>query len=240
MELKIYDTKALVASHFARFLEGWLEDREEAHIALSGGSTPKIVFDELAVEGKYQIEWDKVYLYWGDERCVPPTDSDSNYKMTKDHLLSKISIPEENVYRIRGEEDPSAEAVRYGNLLEKTLPVKDGVPFFDMVILGMGEDGHTASIFPHEIHLWDSSRNCEVANHPETGQQRITITGKVINGAGIVAFLVTGSGKSDKVAAITEHKPGYRKYPASLVNPKNGELYWFLDSGAAEELNTPS
>jgi 6-phosphogluconolactonase len=236
MELKIYDTKALVASHFAVFLKDWLGGQQEAHIALSGGSTPKIVFEELAKPGKYSIDWRKVHLYWGDERCVSPSDAESNYKMTRDHLLSHIRIPDENVHRIRGEEDPETEARRYGALLKEKLPGNDGVPTFDLVILGMGEDGHTASIFPHEIHLWDSDRNCEVATHPDSGQKRITITGKLINRGKTVAFLVTGAGKRDKVAAILEGKTGIEPYPAALVHPSDGQLYWFLDAEAASGL----
>ena len=236
MEVKTYKTTALVASHFAAYLEEWLSEKEEAHIALSGGSTPKILFTELSKPGKYGIDWKKVYLYWGDERCVSPSDDQSNYKMTVDFLISKIDIPQEHIHRIRGEEDPVREAARYGALLQSSLPVQNGVPVFDMVILGMGEDGHTASIFPHEIHLWDSDQNCEVAIHPDSGQKRITITGKLINHSREVVFLVTGGGKAGKVAAILGKKWGSLQYPAALVAPVHGDLKWFFDAEAASGL----
>src|SRR5690606_20512735 len=123
--------------------------------------------------------WTRVHLYWGDERCVPPNDNESNYKMTVDHLLSKIDVPEENVHRIYGENIPKEEAIRYSEVLKSRLPQFEGVPQFDLIILGMGDDGHTASIFPYNIHLWDSGNVCEVAVHPDSGQKRITITGKI-------------------------------------------------------------
>lgn len=236
MELKIYPNKASVASHFAAYLQDWLRDKEEVHIALSGGSTPKIVFEELSISGKYNIDWNRVHLYWGDERCVPPSDEQSNYKMTRDYLLVNIEIPQGNIHRIKGESDPSKEAVRYGELLHDRLPSNKGVPVFDMVLLGMGEDGHTASIFPHEIDLWESSHNCEVAVHPDSGQKRITITGKVINNSKTAVFLVTGNGKKEKVAEIVNKTGNYNQYPAALVAPKTGDLCWFLDSEAASLL----
>lgn len=233
MEVNIYNTKQDVAKAFCDFLEEFIEDKDEVHIALSGGSTPKIVFDLLAQEYKNEIDWSKVNLYWGDERCVAPTEAESNYKMTVDHLLSKIDIPESNIYRILGENDPEEEALRYSALLDEKLPVASDLPQFDLVILGMGDDGHTASIFPHEIGLWDSPTNCVVAIHPESGQRRVSLTGKVINNAETVTFLVTGAGKKEKVKAIIKKEEGYEDYPASLVAPSSDNLIWFLDKEAA-------
>lgn len=234
--MNIYDTKISVARHFADYLVNKMKGAGPYHIALSGGSTPRILFEELSHTEKYDIEWKKVNLYWGDERCVPPSDQESNFGMTEDYLLRNIQIPRGNIHRIKGENDPEQEAKRYGNLLDRELPEADGVPVFDLVILGMGEDGHTASIFPHEIGLWDSDRNCEVAIHPESGQKRVTITGRVINQSREVAFLVTGAGKADKVASILEKQKGYRQYPAALVDPVDGKLSWYLDKEAASAL----
>ncbi|WP_372973437.1 6-phosphogluconolactonase [Muriicola sp.] len=238
MNVRVYETKNSVATHFAAFLEEEIRGREEYHMALSGGSTPRILFEELSKTDRYKIDWGKVYLYWGDERCVPPNDEESNYKMTVDHLLRIVPIPEENIHRIMGENEPSVEALRYGILLERELPSGSGIPVFDMVILGMGEDGHTASIFPHEIHLWDSEQNCEVATHPESGQKRVTITGRLINNSKEVAFLVTGAGKADKVQSILGKSQGYRQYPAALVEPVSGKLSWYLDAEAASALQS--
>ena len=237
MELKIFNTKEEVAREFSVFLNTALKNQEEYHIALSGGSTPKIVFDELARTYGDQILWENVHFYWGDERCVPPGDEQSNYKMTKDHLLSKINIPEKNVHRIRGEADPAEEATRYSGEIEENLPMTNGLPKFDLVILGMGDDGHTASIFPHQIELWGAEGLCEVATHPDSGQLRITITGKLINNAQKVAFLVTGKNKSEKVKEIINKEGAYPAYPASLVAPESGELIWYLDREAAALLS---
>jgi 6-phosphogluconolactonase len=236
MDLRIYNTKEKVARNFAEYLENCIDNSEELHVALSGGSTPKIVFDELSNTNKYKINWSKVHLYWGDERCVPPTDEQSNYKMTVDHLLEHIDIPAKNIHRVLGENDPKKEALRYGEVLAKNLPLNKEVPVFDMVILGMGEDGHTASIFPYEIDLWHSKNTCEVAVHPDSGQKRITITGRVINNSKTVVFLVTGAGKKEKIAKIIHKKGDYQKYPASLVVPQSGNLIWYLDAEAAADL----
>ena len=233
MELKISETKQQTAEAFTDWVIALINNRDVAHIALSGGSTPKIVFDALADRKLPDTMWSKVHLYWGDERCVPPDDADSNYKMTVDHLLSNISVPDGNIHRVKGENEPEEEARRYARVLSKELPEHNGIPRFDLVILGMGDDGHTASIFPHEIGLWDSERLCEVAEHPESGQKRITITGQVINNAQKVAFLVTGKGKAEKVGEIIDGRGEVEQYPASLVNPKSKELYWFLDEAAA-------
>lgn len=233
MQLKIYDTKQQVAERFATYLADFIVPRKKVHIALSGGSTPKIVFDELAAHYTDKIDWQNVHFYWGDERCVPPEDADSNYKMTVEHLLSKIDVPEENIHRIKGENSPQYEAERYSYLLDKELPKSNEIPKFDLVILGMGDDGHTASIFPHEIKLWYSENNCEVATHPDSGQKRVSLTGNIINNAEAVVFLVTGESKVEKVKEIINKEGDYKNYPASLVVPRSGNLFWFLDSAAA-------
>lgn len=233
MKLKISKTKQEVAVNFSRYLAILIANRKEVHIGLSGGSTPKIVFDELATSFQEDIDWSHVHLYWGDERCVEPTDEQSNYRMTVEHLISKINIPETNIHRMKGENDPGYEARRYGAILDEMLPKANGLPHFDLVILGMGDDGHTASIFPHEIDLWHSDNVCEVAVHPDSGQQRITITGGVINNADTVVFLVTGANKAEKFNEIQNQKGNYKSYPAHLVNPASGRLLWFLDEAAA-------
>lgn len=236
MHINILPTKTEVAKSFSDYLEALIKENKTTHIALSGGSTPKVVFDYMAAHYK-EVDWSTVHLYWGDERCVPPTDSESNYKMTVDHLLSKINIPQENIHRVHGEDLPELEAGRYGKVLEEALPIGNNLPQFDLVILGMGDDGHTASIFPHEIGLWDSANNCEVAVHPDSGQRRITITGKLINNAKAVAFLVTGAGKAEKVRSIIAKEEGHESYPASLVAPSSGDLIWFLDEEAAAQIS---
>jgi 6-phosphogluconolactonase len=223
MDIKIYnDTKAL-ATGFTEFLT-LLIGEDNVNICLSGGSTPKAIFDYWAEHCKNSIPWSKINLFWGDVRCVSPTNEMSNYGMTREHLLSKIDIPKENIHRIIGENSPEQEAKRYAELL----------PSLDLVLLGMGDDGHTASIFPNQIELWDSQEKCVVAKHPDSGMKRISITGQVINQAKYVAFLVTGKGKADKVREIVQNRKMVKdKYPAARVNPTSNNLYWFLDSGAA-------
>jgi 6-phosphogluconolactonase len=236
MELKIYKDKQEVAEQFSTYFAN-KANSGELHVALSGGSTPKIVFDVLAEKFSDEIDWKKIHFYWGDERCVPPTDDDSNYKMTVEHLFSKIEVPDANIHRVLGENEPSGEAMRYANLLEINLDRVEGVPQFDLVILGMGDDGHTASIFPHEIELWNAEDHCVVATHPDSGQKRVSINGKVINMAKEVAFLVTGASKAEKVKAVVEKTEGSEVYPATLVDPSSGNLVWFLDEDAAAGLS---
>ena len=237
MELRINKTKREVAEDFSVYFTKKIGNNKTFHVALSGGSTPKLVFDVLAENFSDKMDWTKVHFYWGDERCVPPTDDESNYKMTVDHLFSKIEVPQRNIHRILGENDPSGEAMRYANLLEINLDRIADIPQFDLVILGMGDDGHTASIFPHEIELWYSPDHCVVATHPESGQKRVSINGSVINSAKDVAFLVTGITKAEKVKAVIEKTVGYEAYPASLVRPKSGNLVWFIDEEAASGLS---
>ncbi|WP_031427267.1 6-phosphogluconolactonase [Flavimarina sp. Hel_I_48] len=237
MDLHVNDTKQEVAENFSKYFRNAAHDTDVFRVALSGGSTPKIVFDFMAEHYKEEVDWSRVHFFWGDERCVPPTDEQSNYKMTRDHLLSKIDVPEANIFRIKGENDSEEEAKRYSEVLEKDLPSANGLPQFDLVILGMGGDGHTASIFPSEIHLWDEKAYCAVATHPESGQKRVGLTGGIINNAKTVAFLVTGNDKTEKVSEIIGQKSGYKAYPASKVNPKSGDLQWFLDANAASGLS---
>lgn len=238
MKLKVYPNKQEVAKAFSEYLkEAIAASNGDFHVALSGGSTPKAIFDYMAENYKDSIEWNKLHLYWGDERCVPPTDSESNYKMTVDHLLSKIDFPEKNIHRILGENEPEEEAVRYGKVLDNNLDADEDGVIFDLVILGMGDDGHTASVFPYNIELWDKPTNCVTAKHPDSGQIRVSLTGKVINNASEVAFLVTGAGKAEKVEIIINELDGYEKYPAALVTPMTENLTWFLDTDAAAKLD---
>ncbi|MCL6273003.1 6-phosphogluconolactonase [Muricauda sp. 2012CJ35-5] len=233
MELKVYNNKQEVAEAFSNYFLELTKGQEEIHVALSGGSTPRVIFDILAADFADKVDWGRIHFYWGDERCVPPTDEQSNYKMTVDHLFSKLAIPASNIHRVLGENDPNAEAMRYANLLEINLDRVGGIPQFDLVILGMGDDGHTASIFPHEIELWEAEDHCVVATHPESGQKRVSINGKVINIAKEVVFLVTGSSKAEKVHAIIDQTENFLNYPAALVKPSSGKLKWFLDKEAA-------
>jgi len=221
-----------LSEHFMKLMES---GQEIINIALSGGNTPKAWFEDLTKNHIYDIDWSNVHIYWGDERCVPPEDVESNFGMTKKFLLDYIAIPEENIHRIHGELEPEDEAKRYASeILENVSGII--YPVFDLIILGMGEDGHTASIFPDQIDLWESHNLCVVATHPDSGQRRISLTGKLINNAKSVIFLITGENKAEKIKEIIYNEPAANSYPASKVNPVNGQLFWFLDKQAASQL----
>jgi 6-phosphogluconolactonase len=167
---------------------------------------------------------------------VSPDDRESNFGMAKKALFSKIVIPSANIHRIHGEDDPHEEAARYSGEISEYTGKRDGLPVFDLVILGLGEDGHTASIFPYNIMLMKSEKVCEVAAHPLSGQKRITLTGSAINNAARVTFLVTGIKKSGIVEKILYKDATSLNFPASMIVPAYGDLIWFLDKEAASLL----
>jgi len=235
-DLNVFNNPKLTAEAFGDYLMLQAETKDKFHCALSGGSTPKLLFDYLAEKHKLDAIWKRIHFYWGDERCVPPDHEESNYKMTKEHLFNRIMIPEENIHRIKGENDPEQEAIRYSEELLELVPTLDGKPVFDMIILGMGEDGHTASIFPDQMDLLSSEKICEVATHPESGQKRVTLTGPVINAAYEVVFLVTGKAKAPKMAEIFNQSGNWQSYPAAHIDPEIGVSQWFVDGGAASEV----
>jgi 6-phosphogluconolactonase len=177
-----------------------------------------------------------VHLFWGDERCVPPDDPESNYGMVSRTLIRKIRIPVKNVHRIKGETDPLSASESYSEELFNFTLNWNGLPRFDLVLLGLGDDGHTASIFPHRPDLLHSEKICEVAVHPISGQKRITVTGRVLNNAAEIVFLVTGEKKSSVTAKILGSAPDGAAFPAAHIVPDNGKLVWLLDSRAAAKL----
>jgi 6-phosphogluconolactonase len=239
MKLLVFKNIEELSVDFCNNITQLTSGKEKFFLALSGGTTPKVIFQTLVRDFKKKIEWNKVHFFWGDERCVPPDHSESNYGMAKEYLLDHIDIPVENIYRIKGEDNPDNEAERYSNEIKKYLPEVNGLPQFDAAMLGLGEDGHTASIFPDQLKLLSSDKICETAIHPSTKQKRITLTGKVINNSGEIYFLVTGKKKSIIVKKILNKKNNYLKFPASHINPFNGELFWFLGDEAASELYNP-
>lgn len=217
------------AAEIAELIHRDSKNNSAVTIALSGGSTPELLYSILADQYAASVNWNLVHLFWSDERCVPPSHADSNFGMTKRILLDRIKIPAVNIHRIFGENEPVTEAARYSQEIEKCTRSGAGYPEFDLIILGIGEDGHTASIFPDSIDLIKSEKVCEVACHPVSFQKRITLTGKVINNADRVAFLVTGNKKSDIVKKILKKTTERQNFPASLIVPVHGELNWLLD-----------
>ena len=230
------------AEKLAEYAAEWLFDKINSipegtvlNLALSGGTTPKKIFSYISSIQPKKADLDKIRFFWGDERCVPPAHDESNYKMTRLTLLENLNISDDHVFRIYGEDDPAGEAVRYGKVLAENVPIHRGLPRFDIIMLGLGEDGHTASIFPGNMEVFHSENYCEAVAHPQTGQKRITLSGSVINNASNVVFFITGNGKAEILKEILgDTKPS--GFPASHVNPNNGKLIWLLDDEAGRLL----
>jgi 6-phosphogluconolactonase len=238
--LKIYADKSklaeILAIDFSTFVKRLLAKKELVSIALSGGSTPTLFFRAMAAQ-KPEIDWNRVRFFWVDERCVPPDHPESNFGVAFIEFLNPLSIPESSFFRIRGEEDPESEALRYSELILDKVSCDLTFPVFDLVFLGMGTDGHTASVFPHQAHLWKADSLCAVGTHPITGQKRVTFTGHLINAAKKVVFTVTGGDKAEIAGKVIRKSGNYLEYPASFVAPFNGELEWYLDSSAAKMID---
>lgn len=204
-------------------------------VALSGGKTPQPLFRELSRPAIIRsIAWDRVHIFWGDERCLPPDHPDSNFKMAWDGLLKLVPISREQIHRIRGEADPFEESIRYAAEIQETLESKENLPCFDWILLGLGTDGHTASLFPGVDRETESSGLCTVVQHPETGQNRISLTLDMINRAHRITFLVTGMDKAGIVSEILQDPETNCHLPAAQVRGKNVE--WFLDQHASSRL----
>lgn len=237
-ELKIYKSQLEVAEKLAERMYSVIEKNDskgdKTFIAVSGGNTPRILFNVLAEDYGGKINWGNTFFFWVDERCVPPEDQDSNYGMTKKFLFDKIDIPEENIHRIRGENVPEKEAVRYTGEIDGLLKFKNKYPNFDLMIMGVGPDGHTASIFPDQLQLLKSEHVCAVGIHPQSGQKRVTLTGNVINNSDNVLFLIIGEDKAEVIADIIKQKKGFEKYPTAQISPVNGTYEWYLDTNATK------
>ncbi|MGH1363909.1 MAG: 6-phosphogluconolactonase [Calditrichia bacterium] len=206
-----------------------------AFVALSGGSTPKALFRLLA-ETPYRnsVLWENIILFWGDERCVPPDSVQSNFGTARELLFDRLDNAP-IFHRVRGEADPLEANKAYADLLCKTLPLNDSeLPVFDWIMLGMGEDGHTASIFPQQPLQHVCRAACGIATHPDSGQKRVSFTMDVLNAAKEVSFLVAGAGKANVVEAIFTQDE--TPFPADQVHPSNGKLEWCLDRAAGDVL----
>lgn len=203
------------------------------YVVLAGGSTPKATYQLLAQpEYAARLDWSKTHLFWGDERCVEPDDVQSNYRMVREALLNHIPITMDNVHRIQGEIQPHEAAEQYEKLLRRIWSNADW-PRFDLVLLGMGDDGHTASLFPHTAALHENKR-WVAANYVErVGMWRVTLTAPAINHAECVAFMVTGASKAARLKEVLNgvYKP--QELPAQLIAPTDGDLLWLLDADAA-------
>jgi 6-phosphogluconolactonase len=208
---------------------------------LSGGSTPRSLFRLLADPDESfrdRIEWSAVHVFWGDERCVPPDHPDSNYRMAREALLDHVPIPADHVHRIPAEDpDPQNAAARYDTELRTSFSLADGeLPRFDLILLGLGPDGHTASLFPGNAAVREQQRRVIAPFVDKFNAHRITFTAPVINHAAAVIFLVSGEEKAAALAAVVEGEPQVDLYPAQIVRPEDGMLLWLVDRAAAAQL----
>lgn len=235
----VFDTPEQLALAAAeQFVQCAVESQNEEgqfSVALAGGRTPRRVYELLATEEyKNRLEWSKVHLFFTDERCVPPTHPDSNYAMVFEALISKVGIPAQNVFRMVGEGDPDEKARNYETELRRFFA--GSWPRFDLVLLGLGADGHTASLFS-QSEGWAETRRWVVATQSEyLRQRRITLTAPAINQAAHVLFLVTGKAKAAALSKILGEQPKLHRSPASLIQPADGTLEWFVDREAASLL----
>ncbi len=214
-----------------------------ARIAISGGNTPKETFALLADPAqpfRQRIDWPRLMIFWVDERCVPPIDPDSNYHMTREILLSKVPLPETNIVRIEGELDPEEAAARYESALRNRFRLEGAeLPRFDLILLGLGDNGHTASLFPHSDAL-DSMMRLAVAAHVEAKNPwRVTLTWPVINHGSQVVFQIQGASKAEVLNEVMLGPYDPEALPAQLIRPESGELTLLLDEAAAAQLPPP-
>ncbi len=228
------------ARNFAEKVEAAVARRGVARVAISGGSTPQAAFKLLADPAQpfsNTVPWDKLQLYWVDERCVPPDNPESNYGVCKKLLLDHVGIPASNVNRMEGELDPEVAASRYESVLRNTMKLEGAEsPAFDLLLLGMGDDGHTASLFPHTEGLDEMGRLC-IANHvPQKDTWRITLTWPVINQASDVVFEIGGAAKTARVAEVFTGPRDVERLPAQLIRPANGRLLLQVDEAAGAAL----
>jgi len=229
------------AERFVQGIQAAVASRGAARIAISGGGSPKPVFSLLADPNepyRAAIPWDKLWIFWVDERCVPPEHVDSNFGAARELLLEKVPLPPDHAIRIEGELDPEQAAARYESAIRGHFRLEGAQgPVFDVLQLGMGDDGHCASLFPHTAALHEMIR-IAVANHvPQQKQSwRVTLTWPVISAARDVFFLIDGAAKADPLGRVLQGPYDPETLPSQLIQPQNGRLLFLLDAAAAAHL----
>jgi 6-phosphogluconolactonase len=239
-DLRIYADAGVVAQALAEYFvatgERAIAERGKFTVALSGGNTPRAAYELLTADPlRENLSWGNVFIYFGDERCVPPNDERSNYRMAREAFLDAVPIPSANVARMRGETDPGQAANEYASILRADL---GGNPQLDLVMLGLGEDGHTASLFPGIAQEAEENSLVEAAYAQSQAMWRVTITPKLINAGRRVVFAVEGAQKARALAAVYDGPSDPMTYPAQLVQPSSGELTWLVDEAAASLLRS--
>jgi len=246
MNVRVYPDadllKRAAAEHMTALSEASINAQGYFSIALSGGSTPKAVY-ELLTDKSFSryVDWEHTHIFWGDERCVPPDHTESNYRMARLALLDQVPLPVSNIHRMKGEIDPAQAAAEYEQMLRQFFARRrDGVVRFDLVLLGMGDDGHTASLFPGTPAIEENER-LVVENYVEKLEAwRLTLTAPVINAAEHVTFLVSGKSKAEMLQQVLEGPEQPYDLPAQLIQPASGHLLWLIDEPAAARLSKPN
>ena len=227
------------AELFVECANGAVAKRGRFAVALSGGRTPQGLYTLLAQGADYRdrIPWRATHFFFGDERCVPPDHPDSNFRMAKEAMLSKLEIPAENIHRVRGELPAARAAEDYEEELRRFFALAEGqAPNFDLVLLGMGAEGHTASLFPGTDAVQERRRLVCAMWVPKLSAFRVTLTPPVLNAAELVVFLVAGADKAVALEAVLEGQPDPDRYPAQAIQPTQGSLIWLVDRAAASRL----
>jgi 6-phosphogluconolactonase len=243
-EVRVYpDATALAeaaAEVLARTAARAVGETGRFHVALAGGSTPRAVYERIAADelsGRSKLPWASMEIFFGDERCVPPDHAESNFRMAREALLDRVPIPPENIHRIHGELEPKAAAQAYEAELKRVVPLHHGgLPRLDLVLLGVGQDGHTASLFPGTPALEEKTRAVVANPAPRPGGWRVTLTLPALSGASNVLFLVLGAEKAPMLRRVLRTDTAGARFPAQRVRPTAGWLRWFLDEAAASEL----
>ena len=242
-EIEIFPNHASLAlraaEQFAALAEYAIRKRGRFVVALSGGSTPKPMNALLATPRFVElIEWEKVFVFWSDERCVAPEDPESNYGSARESLLVNVPIPAGNIQRIYGELSPEHAAQKYEDKLREFFAGQP-TPRFDLILLGLGDDGHTASLFPGTPAVRENSRWAMAVTHQEPPLplvDRVTLTPAIINAAANITFLVTGQAKAERLRQVLRDPYNPDRLPAQAIRPKNGKLFWFLDDAVAGKI----
>jgi 6-phosphogluconolactonase len=238
----IYETIRIAAGQFAALARKIAAEGKTVAVALSGGSTPRRLFQMLAAEPfAGLVPWESIQFFWGDERNVAPGHQDSNYSMAQDLLLSRVPVPPANIHRIPTGDGTAIEAADlYERTLREKVPVAHGLPRLDYNLLGLGANGHIASLFPHCPSLHEHHRLVVAAHVDEVNSWRVTLTMPVLNNAAQITFLVVGEDKAAVVKQVIEGPRDPEATPAQLIAPSDGALTWILDSAAASHLSRPA
>lgn len=224
------------AAHIVNRVQQVLDHSPACHLALAGGETPRGLYRVLAQEPyRGQVDWQRLHLYFGDERCVGPEHLESNFHMVRESLLESVPIPEANIHRIAGELPPEQAADEYARTLRTRLPQVSGLPQFDLILLGMGRDGHTASLFPHTPILDEKVHIVAPVFVERMNSWRISLTLPVLNNAAEIMMLVTGEKKADVLRHVLQNIPHAEPLPVQQLT-NGSRIHWFIDLAAAKQL----